>query len=246
MKIHLKNMRARLSLPSLMARIGADWNTLNKTIFAVLCFAIAGNMLAREKNNEGKRERLSEEESSSANAGNKKQVLAGSWQAEWAKKWKHMRYKHLYTAIERGDFEAVKSILEKSVLDLDVLIGRWKTTFLHRAAYRNHLEIAKLLIEKGASVDVKMQHGTTALDVAAKYGHEDMALLLIEHGAHLAEWIQPQPEIMATESDEIAPAAQKLAAIQDDMIAMQEGDLSAGETEDQDHAAAQILGNLNQ
>jgi ankyrin repeat protein len=55
---------------------------------------------------------------------------------------------------------------------------------LHSAAGMGHEEIAELLIEHGAQVDLKDdKYGSTALQWACGYGHRETAELLIEKGA---------------------------------------------------------------
>jgi len=49
-----------------------------------------------------------------------------------------------------------------------------------------YLEIASLLIERGADVNAKeWEFGGTALHIAAGWGHEAMAKLLLANGAHI-------------------------------------------------------------
>ncbi len=56
-------------------------------------------------------------------------------------------------------------------------------TPLHEAAAMGHLEVARLLLERGADVNAKNKHGFTPLHFAAGIGHTDVAKLLLEHGA---------------------------------------------------------------
>ena len=51
------------------------------------------------------------------------------------------------------------------------------------AAANNHMEVARMLIARGAQVNATAQNGTTALMMAAREGHLPMVLLLLEHGA---------------------------------------------------------------
>jgi ankyrin repeat protein len=57
------------------------------------------------------------------------------------------------------------------------------TTALMVAAYDGHTEVARLLIDAGAQVDVAKSKGITALMIAAWRGHADYARLLGDGGA---------------------------------------------------------------
>ena len=62
------------------------------------------------------------------------------------------------------------------------------STPLHKASSRGWLEVARLLLSHGASVDEKDEQGRTPLQVASSEGHVEMTKLLLDHGA------QPEPE----------------------------------------------------
>ncbi|VUC26305.1 unnamed protein product [Clonostachys rosea] len=53
------------------------------------------------------------------------------------------------------------------------------------AAQHGNLEIASLLIQNGANVDISNQVGWTPLHICSKYGHAELAELLIAHGANV-------------------------------------------------------------
>ena len=56
---------------------------------------------------------------------------------------------------------------------------------IHSAAASNYTDIAALLIESGANVNVKQQAGVTPLHSAAQNGNLDMLILLLEAGAQV-------------------------------------------------------------
>lgn len=56
---------------------------------------------------------------------------------------------------------------------------------IHIATLRGSFEAVKLLLEMGASVDLKTSKGQTPLHIAANNGHLDVAKLLLENGANL-------------------------------------------------------------
>lgn len=69
----------------------------------------------------------------------------------------------LVLAISKGDLVVVKKFLEYGVDVNEMTNG--KTPLMYAARY-NELEIAKLLIEKGAKVDVKDANNLKAIDYA--------------------------------------------------------------------------------
>jgi len=54
---------------------------------------------------------------------------------------------------------------------------------IHSAAAGNYTDIARLLIENGANVNVRQQAGSTPLHSAAQNGNLDLLILLLENGA---------------------------------------------------------------
>lgn len=56
---------------------------------------------------------------------------------------------------------------------------------IHSAAAGNYTDIARILIENGAIVNVKQQAGSTPLHSAAQNGNLELLILLLEHGAEV-------------------------------------------------------------
>ncbi|WP_295676001.1 ankyrin repeat domain-containing protein [uncultured Mucilaginibacter sp.] len=57
---------------------------------------------------------------------------------------------------------------------------------LHSAAAGNYTQIARMLIENNAQVNVRQQAGVSALHSAAQNGNIDLLILLLEHGADVS------------------------------------------------------------
>ncbi|CAN5500115.1 hypothetical protein BH09BAC6_BH09BAC6_32670 [soil metagenome] len=56
---------------------------------------------------------------------------------------------------------------------------------IHSAAAGNYTDIARMLIENNAGVNVKQQAGATPLHSAAQNGNIELLILLLEHGAEV-------------------------------------------------------------
>lgn len=80
----------------------------------------------------------------------------------------------------------VKVVLAEAVkmaLDLDFNEKPYYRSALWEATWRNHEQIVKLLVEKGAKVDFKDFQDRTPLHEAAYYGHVHLVEYFIERGA---------------------------------------------------------------
>ena len=60
-------------------------------------------------------------------------------------------------------------------------------TALHNTISRRHFDIMRILIERGANVNVKDRDGLTPLHYATSDGHTDIAQILLEKGANVNE-----------------------------------------------------------
>ena len=58
-------------------------------------------------------------------------------------------------------------------------------TALHWAAYADHLDAARILVQHGANLEAIENGGLTPLEVAACYFHPDIAQFLLEKGANV-------------------------------------------------------------
>lgn len=88
----------------------------------------------------------------------------------------------LYEACERGDIEAVKSLLKIGVaINFQGVLG-W--TPLMIAVAQQHLPIVELLLKNGANPNVANFLGRTPLAFAARYDRKDILELLLKNGAN--------------------------------------------------------------
>jgi ankyrin repeat protein len=83
---------------------------------------------------------------------------------------------------ERSCGTGCKLLIAKGA-DVNAHEQKYGNTPLHGAANKGHVDVANMLIAKGANVNVRDQGGATPLHGAANYGHVAVAELLIAKGA---------------------------------------------------------------
>lgn len=97
----------------------------------------------------------------------------------------------LHEAAKRGEMEELRLLLD----DIPKKPwwrsqSRWGVnarddfgdTLLHKAAQFGHIELASLLLERGADVNPRNERDKTPLHYAVSWGHAEMADLLRRHG----------------------------------------------------------------
>ena len=89
-------------------------------------------------------------------------------------------------AIDQGHAEVVRLLLEHwmAMYGADGQDLRGRTTLMY-AASAGDLEMARLMLENGAPVNVQTDVGTTALMFAAAFGHIEVVRFLVENGADI-------------------------------------------------------------
>jgi ankyrin repeat protein len=91
----------------------------------------------------------------------------------------------LFDPVMYGNLAAVKSLLDSgadpnSTVDIADING---VTLLHMAAEMGHLDIAELLIQRGAKLDALTSTDTQPIHQAAMNGYDEVVALLLELGA---------------------------------------------------------------
>ena len=84
--------------------------------------------------------------------------------------------------ISLGDMALIKRLLDKGA---DINAKDNDFTLLMKAATEGYVKTSKLLIDKGAYIDVKTDEGSTALICAARAGYPKIVELLINAGANV-------------------------------------------------------------
>ena len=93
----------------------------------------------------------------------------------------------LHKAAREGDADRVRKLLDAGA-DVDVRNankGRLQYTPLHWAAFNGHLEIAEILISRGADLDAEDPTYSTPLYLAVEWGHPKVVEFLISKGAEV-------------------------------------------------------------
>jgi hypothetical protein len=105
----------------------------------------------------------------------------------------------IHEAALRGDVEAMRQHIEAGA-DLDAGDPSGGSTPLIIAATFEQPEVARVLIDAGADVDVQNNDGTTALLSAALFAHTEIVRALLEAGADVTvrnsappRWTSPPP-----------------------------------------------------
>jgi hypothetical protein len=93
----------------------------------------------------------------------------------------------LYYYCREGMTSSVMRMLEMRSIDVEAKmseeLGGW--TCLMQAAAYGHLDICRLLIDKGAQMEAKDSNGNTPLHFAAANGHLEIVRLLCDRGADI-------------------------------------------------------------
>ena len=93
----------------------------------------------------------------------------------------------LHKAAREGDADRVRKLLDAgAVVNVrNANKGHLQYTPLHWAAYYGHLEIAEILISRGADLDAEDPDYATPLYLAAEQGHPKVVEFLISKGAEV-------------------------------------------------------------
>lgn len=82
-----------------------------------------------------------------------------------------------------GQFEIARYLVLKGADVNQPSNNGFRVFPIHSATAGNYTDIARVLIENGANVNVRQQAGATPLHSAAQNGNLELLILLLEHGA---------------------------------------------------------------
>ncbi len=95
-----------------------------------------------------------------------------------------LRHATVFYDIQKNNFQRFERFIQKNPY-LVFIRNKEGQTPLHIAIKLNRLDMVKLLIEKGAAINVKDRKSQTPLHIAIKLNRLDMVKLLIEEGAEV-------------------------------------------------------------
>lgn len=93
--------------------------------------------------------------------------------------------RELLRAVRSGDADQVSELLDRTPALLTTADSDG-STLLHCAAWKGHVAVVRLLVDRGADVNRQSRNthwGGTPLHAAAHANHRAVAELLLEHGA---------------------------------------------------------------
>jgi len=96
----------------------------------------------------------------------------------------HTNEDRIHEAVKAGNFYEVRSLLEINPQLARIPDENGMTPF-HWVSISGRKDIAELLIEKGADINVKDKWNMMPLSRANQLGHREMVNLLLEHGVEL-------------------------------------------------------------
>eukprot|EP00761_Pharyngomonas_kirbyi_P006727 gb/GECH01006735.1/.p1 GENE.gb/GECH01006735.1/~~gb/GECH01006735.1/.p1 ORF type:complete len:361 (+),score=80.75 gb/GECH01006735.1/:1-1083(+) len=85
----------------------------------------------------------------------------------------------LHDAASQGDLDTINSIIASGSVDINAKDANLKTTALHKAASRNHVDTMKLLMDHGAKKEATDGVDATPLHYAASHGHLEAVATLV-------------------------------------------------------------------
>jgi len=95
----------------------------------------------------------------------------------------------IIAAIRQNNLPLLHSLLDSSTVDVKYLVNtpdpdRDNKAVLHEAAALGHLDMVRLLVERGADVNNESLGGVSAIHEAAENKHVEVVRYLAEHGSH--------------------------------------------------------------
>lgn len=91
--------------------------------------------------------------------------------------------KALLDAARSGDAAGLERVLDSGTSPNAIDASADRQSALGLAAYRGHLDVVRILLERGAHVDAQDRRGYTPLMAAAQSGHIAIVRVLLERGA---------------------------------------------------------------
>ena len=91
----------------------------------------------------------------------------------------------LLDSCKAGLLEVTDALLKEDVSKMTDEVGNWSVAPIYIACEYGHLELVRLLVEKGVLMNRPRNNGATPLSIACEYGHLEIVRLLAEKGAYM-------------------------------------------------------------
>ena len=96
--------------------------------------------------------------------------------------------RQLWIMAEVGNTDEVSRLLKQGADIHAKKMNKSGKTALHFASKKGHIEMVRLLIDKGADTNTRDKYGLTPLHLASMEGHTEIVRLLIENKANVHAW----------------------------------------------------------
>jgi len=103
----------------------------------------------------------------------------------WIKRLPMKDQEYLNAALS-GDIATLRRVIHAKQVDLNVTDGFGHTALIN-AAWKDRVDVVKLLLEKGVSLNCRNHDGQTAMDKAAYWGFTEILQLLVDAGSKIDE-----------------------------------------------------------
>lgn len=95
----------------------------------------------------------------------------------------HVFQRDVCRACTNCQFDRLCKLIDEFRTDVNTPLDGDGWTVLHYAAIRNKPQLVRILIDKGADINVQSKYKRTALHYAAMFEHSDIVRILVEAGA---------------------------------------------------------------
>ncbi|RDW75280.1 hypothetical protein BP6252_06422 [Coleophoma cylindrospora] len=104
----------------------------------------------------------------------------------------------LLWAAQNGHADVFMLIFDTESVDVDTKDKKWSCTLLNSASMNGHSDVVRLLLERGADVNIPDSSGCTPLMASSSYGHLEIVQLLVEKLGNTTWFNYCSPKVKGT------------------------------------------------